>query len=277
MTKPFSQIAAQTIATFPTPTRKDGPSGRFYEVDGLSLPSVTHILSVIGKPALINWAANTERAACIDAAADLYVDLAKTPPMSRPTYISTLDGRIGKQKSHRRQLEKAGEIGSQTHALIEWTLRRSLGQAVGPEPRVVDQAQWGFMAWEDWSKSVSLKPKFIEQIVFSKQYGYAGTMDLLAEVNGVLTLVDFKTSKAIYPEALLQTTAYIKAVREMGHLSPEAGLVVRLPKNETDPAFETQPVTDIDALFGVFLAVIELWRWHHANEEAYRCRKNAAS
>jgi hypothetical protein len=34
-----------------------------------------------------------------------------------------------------------------------------------------------------------------------------GTMDLLAEVNGEVTLVDFKTGKAIYPEAFLQSVA----------------------------------------------------------------------
>jgi len=63
--------AADALATFPTPTRKDGPSGRFYEIDGQRLPSVTHVLSCIGKPALIAWAANQERTLCIDVAADL--------------------------------------------------------------------------------------------------------------------------------------------------------------------------------------------------------------
>ena len=269
------QAAAVTMATFAKPVRKDGPSGRFYEVDGVRLPSVTHILGCIGKPALINWAANQERAACTDAAADLYLDLCKTPPMSRTSFLATLSGRIGKQKAHRKELEKAGEIGSQVHELIEWNLRQQLGQKVGPEPKVVDDAQWAFMAWEDWSQSVSLKPRHVEQIVFSKQYGYAGTMDLLADVNGVLTLIDFKTSKSIYPEAFLQTAAYMKAIEEMGHLVPQAGVVVRLPKNQTDPAFETRPVPDADELFRVFLSVIELWKWSYANEEAYRCRQQA--
>ena len=273
MTKAFSQQAAETIAAFPTPTRKDGPSGRFYEVDGRSLPSVTHILQVIGKPALINWAANQERALCLDSAADLYVDCASTPPMSRATYIATLTGRLGKQKAHKRELEKAGEIGSQAHALIEWNLRQRLGQKVGPEPRVVDDAQWAFMAFQDWANSVNLEPIFIEQTVFSLKHGFAGTMDLLARVNGAVTLVDFKTGKAIYAEAFLQNVAYQAAMMEMGHSVPEGGLIVRLPKVQTDPGFETAAVPCFADLFPTFLAVKQVWLWWFAEEEKYRAKR----
>lgn len=270
------RAAAETIANFPKPVRKDGPSGRFYEVDGDRLPSVTHILQVIGKPALINWAANQERAACLDAAADLYLDLVKAQPMSRPTFVATLTGRIGKQKAHRKELEKAGEIGSQIHALIEWNLRQQLGQKVGPEPRVVDDAQWGFMSWQDWANSVSLKPIFIEQTVFSKVHGFAGTMDLLAEVNGVPTLVDWKSGKAIYAEAYLQNIAYQVALAEMGHQRAEAGLIVRLPKVQTDPAFEVGVVPPVADLLPTFLAVKQVWLWWYAQEEAYRAKRVAS-
>ena len=277
MTKPFSQKAADTIAAFPTPVRKDGPAGRFYEVQGRLLPSVTHILQVLAKPALINWAASQERVACLEAAADLYLDLSKTPPMSRVSFLATLDGRIGKQKSHRRELEKAGEIGTQVHALIEWNLRQSLGQKVGPEPRVVDDAQWAFMAYQDWANGVNLKPLYIEQTVFSLTHGYAGTMDLLAEVNGVPTLVDFKTGKAVYAEAHLQNVAYRAALADMGHQRAEAGLIVRLPKVQTDPTFETAPSPPVEDLWPTFLAAKSLWAWWHAEEEAYRQKRKAAS
>jgi hypothetical protein len=259
--------------SIPKAVRKDGPSGRFYSIEGRSYPSVTHILGCIGKPALINWAANQERAACVDAAADLYLDLSKTPPMSRASFLATLSRRIGKQKAHRKELEKAGEIGSQVHGLIEWNLRQTLGQKVGPEPKVVDDAQWAFMAFQDWANSVNLKPIFIEQTVFSKTHGYAGTMDLLAEVNGVVTLVDFKSGKAIYAEAYLQNVAYQVALGEMGHTVAVDGLIVRLPKVQTDPAFEVGKVPPVSELFPTFLAVKQVWAWWFAQEEAYRQKR----
>ena len=271
--KVFSQQAAEAIAAFPQPVRRDGPSGRFYTIDGLMLPSVTHVLQVLGKPALINWAANQERAACLEAAADLYGDLSKTPPMSRTTFLSTLEGRIGKQKAHKRQLDKAGEIGSQVHGLIEWNIRQQLGQKVGPEPKVEDNAQWAFMAFQDWANSVQLEPIYIEQTVFSRKHHYAGTMDLLARVNGAVMLVDFKTGKAIYAEAHLQNVAYQMALAEMGHAVAEGGVIVRLPKVQTDPAFEVAEVPVAADLFPVFLALTEVWRWWFAQEEAYRAKR----
>lgn len=272
-----SKVATISAEAGKVPQRQDGPSGRFYLIDGDSLPSVTHILSCIGKPALINWAANQERTLVKEAAADLYEDLSKLPtPMGRPTYIATLEGRIGKQKAHRRELEKAGEIGTQVHSLIEWNLRKQLGQTVGPEPRVVDDARWALMAWQDWANSVNLVPRYIEQKVFSRTHGYAGTMDLLALVNGEEQLIDFKTGKAIYAEAFLQNAAYQVALMEMGHASaPKGGLIVRLPKTQTDPQFEVAIVPPVADLFPTFLAVKQLWVWWYAEEEKYRARVKA--
>jgi len=278
----FDAAVKDAVAGTVKPKQQNTASGRFYEIEpGLSVPSVTHVLSCIGKPALVAWAANTERALVTEAAADLYLDLAKTPAMSRPAYIATLQGRIGKQKAHQKELAKAAEIGTQAHGLVEWNIRRALGQAVGPEPRVLDAAQWAFMAFQDWAASVNLKPLAIEQTVFSRIHGFAGTMDLLAEVNGVPTLVDFKTSKGIYAEAHLQTTAYRVALNEMGHGPVADAMIVRLPKLESDPAFEAQASPSIDELFPTFLAVLQLWKWWFAAEQAskaaWKAKKEAAA
>lgn len=239
-----------------------------YEVEGRLVPSVTTILSALAKPALIKWAENTAKAAAITAAADLYADLQKASPMSRATYITTLEKRMGLARQTDRELSKAAEIGSQTHALIEWTLRRQLGQVVGPRPETTPPAEWAFMAFEDWAKSVHLEPLRVEDTVWSLTHGYAGTMDLLARVNGKTTLVDFKTGKSVYAEAFLQNVAYQAALEEMGHEVVHDGLIVRLPKLETDPAFEAVEVPPREDLFPVFLSCVHLWQWWSAAEEA---------
>src|SRR5262245_6239857 len=153
----------------PTIARADGKSGRFYtildQVTGASVryPSVTTILgAAIAKPALINWAASTERVAVSETAADLYAELHGTAQLPRPMYLVGVEQRLGKSKAHTKQLARAAEIGSAGHAEIEWTLKRALGQAVGAEPVLPEAALWGFMAWEDWAKAVALRPRFIE-------------------------------------------------------------------------------------------------------------------
>jgi hypothetical protein len=260
------------MATANRVSRDDGwgRSTRFYETpDGNRLPSVTSILGVIAKPALINWAAKREREMVIAAAADLFEDLPIGPKMSRTAYLSTLDKRIGNTKAHTKELEKAGDIGTQAHAKIEWTLRKELKLVVGEEPRLSEAAEWAFMAWEDWRKASNLVPLHIEQTVWSSRMGYAGTMDLHCEIDLPTggrgrVVADWKTGKGIYGEALLQNAAYVEAMIEMGHAErPTHGLIVRLPKVQTDPEFEVKfiPATDHPALLKAFLNALELWRW----------------
>jgi hypothetical protein len=48
----------------------------------------------------------------------------------------------------------------------------------------------------------------------------------------------------------------------MGHGDPTQGIIVRLPKVETDPEFEAVVVPgDEDYLFGQFLRAMGLWEW----------------
>lgn len=253
--------------------RRDGPSGRFYEVDGDLYPSVTHILTAINKPALVPWAAKQERESCTAAAAQLYEDLnASGQKFPASWYLTELHARLGNVKAHQRTMEKAGDIGGEAHRAIEWILRTAIGAEAGPQPHISAPAAIAVQAFRQWAVSVQLKPVLIERMVYSKTHRYAGTIDLLARVRGVLTMVSLKTGKAIYAEAFLQEAGYSAALVEMGYREPEAAIVIRLPKLATDPGFEVVDVPDRAALFPVFLATRALWEWTHAQEEAFRAR-----
>lgn len=260
-----------------SPSKRENRAGaRWYTINEQEFPSVTTILSVIGKPALIAWSAKVEREMVTSASLGLYRDTHGTPKMSDLAYLNSLQTRLGKEKAHSKELAKAGDIGSQAHKLIEWNLRASLMQEAGPSPAVTDKATWAFMAWEDWKKSVNLKPVYIEQTVWSITYGFAGTMDLFAEVNGKLAVIDWKTGKAIYPEAYLQNAAYRHALREMGHGDPVQGIIVRLPKNTEDPEFEAKLIEETEAeLMDTFLHCFEMWKWSQKNEEKYQAKQAA--
>ena len=83
-------------------------------------------------------------------------------------------------------------------------------------------------------------------------------------MSGVLTVLDWKSGKAIYPEALLQNVAYRHAAARQG-LPATQGLIVRLPKLIDDPAWEVMAVPET---LGVedFLAAVRLWRWQRRME-----------
>lgn len=250
-----------------TATSRFGRTYHVYETpEGEVLPSVTTILNVIGKPALINWAANQERELVLEAAMHLWEDVPTAPKMSATTFRATLLQRLGKEKAHQKALAKAGEIGSETHALIEWNLRRELGQECGPQPRVCEKAAWAFGCYERWRATCELAPSFIEQTVWSSEHRYAGTMDVFGQMRtpeGIAPVVlDWKTGKAVYLEAKLQNAAYREALIEMGHATEDAwGAVVRLPKVESDPDPEVVLISPEECRrhFSAFLAAKQLY------------------
>lgn len=272
-----------------------GYSGRFYKElpDGLGeLPSMTNVLGVIGKPALVNWAANKERELVLEAAAGLWEDAPTAPKMSRTVYLATLMDRLGKTKAHVRELEAASEIGTQVHARIEWGLRRRLLQEVGEEPRMSEKAAWAYAAYERWANEVDLLPIVIEQVVWDRGLGIAGTLDLYAELvcpafgpGRHRAVLDWKTGKAVYFEAYLQTAGYRHCLINMGHHTTSLGPlhcgVLRLPKVETDPEFEFVPIPEEDQPrhLATLQAVKRLWdsvQIHEAKQPKKVKKKEAA-
>lgn len=261
-----------------------GRAGRQYELpDGSRYPSVTSILGVIAKPALVNWAAKEERLLVTQTAGDLWESIAPHQGMlagdkriSRLGFLNSLQVRLGKSYACQRRLQKASDVGSQAHSLIEWRLNVQLGQALERErPVVSPEANNAFAAFETWADNVKFQPLRIEFMVWSRTYEYAGTLDVVArmEVEGrtVLCLGDWKTGKAIYGEAVLQNAAYIHALREMGHLDAIEdlgevwGFICRLPKLITDPPLEVRMVSPAEQALALeaFLAARRVYRWQH--------------
>ena len=229
---------------------------RFYTIDGRQLPSVTTILDVIAKPALGPWYAKEERR---------YFEAAMLEVLARPGgrdpefVLSAVAEAVTGVKAADRERQKAAAVGTAIHAGIEWHLRTRLGEDAGPEPRLPEAAIWAVESWKDWGRGVDLQPLAIERAVYCELCGYAGTLDLYARVAGVFSVIDWKSGRAIYPEAFLQNVAYRHAAERLG-LPSEQGLIVRLPKLIDDPAWEVMTVPETVTLAD-FLAAGNLWRW----------------
>ena len=246
------------MATIPTSRSVNGSwdRSRFYHVEGRELPSVTTVLEVIAKPALGPWYAKEERRYFETA----MLEVLSRPGARDPEYVlAAVAEAVTGVKAADKEKQRAAMIGTAVHAGIEWHLRRALGDDAGPEPQLPDAAAWAVESWKDWAASVELAPLAIERTVYCLDCGYAGTLDLYARVKGVPSVLDWKTGRAIYPEAFLQNVAYRHAARRLG-MASDQGLVVRLPKLLDDPAWEVMavPATLRQA---DFLAALQLWRW----------------
>lgn len=107
---------------------------------------------------------------------------------------------------------------------------------------------------------ISSKPKILatEATVASLRYGYAGTLDLLCELDGVPTIVDLKTSKRVYETHAIQLAAYRLALREVGVYVDDAA-VLRVPP-EGKYQFKTFGVEELDRHERTWKAMLDLYR-----------------
>jgi hypothetical protein len=225
-------------------------------IDGQRWPSVTTVLDIVAKPALGPWYAKEERR-FFEAA---MLEVLSKPGARDPEYVLTAVAEaVSGVKAADRVKQSAATIGTAVHAGIEWALRTQLGEDPGPEPSLPDAAAWAVESWKDWAKHVALEPLAIEHTVYCEVCGYAGTLDLYARVAGRLTILDWKSGKAIYPEAFLQNVAYRHAAARRG-MTAVQGLIVRLPKYLDDPAWEAMLVPD-SLTIEDFRSALSLWRW----------------
>lgn len=228
------------------------PKRHRYSVRGVHTPSVTTILDVLAKPALIGWAARMQREA------DMRDIRAALGAMDMDAVAALAAVEATPADAHRRVKETAADLGTEVHRLIEsWCLRRIGVQS--EEPGVSEDAAFVFAGWEEWAEGVRLTPLVLEGRI-AHSSGYAGTFDFLGYADDVLVVADWKSSARIYGEMELQVVAYAKAVEEIGGVRP-IGLLVRLPKNEPG-AIEPHWVRgDYDELFAVFSSLISVYHW----------------
>ncbi len=247
----------------------------FYDIETADgrvkrLVRVTTVCKGVGdKEPLLNWVAKTEKEAAIAGAAKYFgsIDPKERFGVGVLAYEMGLRAFLGEGRSNERTSDGAKLIGNEAHKRMEWIVKGR----VGPEPQIGEEAAIAVNAGEQFLAQNPIEMVMSEQTVWSEKHEYAGTLDMLATFDGKLTVVDWKTSKAIYPEARLQVAAYAIAVDEMGHGPVEEGLILRLPKTTVDPGFEPIVIAgqDLTDAKEAFLAALTCWKWLHGQKVAY--------
>lgn len=162
-------------------------------------PGVTSITRVLDAPALTNWKLNQVALAAIESAEQLIRDREAGKSDAAVKYLTTLS-------------TSAMDRGSRIHANIEQILRR---QPCDPDPRDA-QAVAGARAWlNQQQREHGLKPLEVEAYLINERLGYGGTLDLIAEIDGEVWLLDWKTGSSVatpdgkvYRDHRLQLAAY---------------------------------------------------------------------
>jgi len=126
--------------------------------------------------------------------------------------------------------DDAGARGTEVHRLGEQLVH---GHAVACADHVLPYVE-GYARWLDTWQA---RPILVERMVGNREHWYAGTFDLIAEIDGVTWLLDLKTASGVYGENALQTDAY----RHAEFWQDDEGLEQPMPVCERLGVLHVQP------------------------------------
>lgn len=226
-------------------TQPDGSRMYVHPLTGEKVPSVTTVIDMIAKPALIGWAA---KMAAQHAVAN-WARLSGLPVQER---IDEIRG------AHQQYADKKADLGDRVHELIDAWSRGVPHEEAG---RDADPYVNSFIAFMS-----AKRPVFAgnEVTVWSRRHGYAGTADWIARIDGKMVLGDNKTGRRLYPEVGLQLAAlaaadFIITPDGAEHPMPELDGVAAL--HIRPRSWKLVPVTERKACFEAFLAARRLIDW----------------
>lgn len=147
------------------------------------------------------------------------------------------------KKAHTERRDKAADVGSVIHKYAQHHADMGGVEDVQGFDDVIDfadltesdqkKARSGQKAFDEWYEATGAETVKSEFLVYSKKHNYVGRADELASIDGELYLLDFKTSKRVYPTHLYQVTGYMKAYEEEFPDAKVAGaMLVSLAKED---------------------------------------------
>jgi len=194
---------------------------RRYLVNGQPVPSVTQILGVLDKPALVWWAmrVGVEGACQLQESGSLPAD-----PEAAVKALTARRLTVNHVKT------RAATRGTSLHDALE----AYLAEGRVPMPAGFPEEDRGYVrALARAMLDLNPDPLRMEVVVGSAQHGYGGRYDLLCELDGRTLRVDLKTGKRVYETAHLQLAAYELAAIEMGEEPTDEQAVLRLGEDGT--------------------------------------------
>jgi hypothetical protein len=159
-------------------------------------PSVTTILGIKNKPALVGWA-KRETAACAVRNLSMLSRMAETG--GTQAAIEWL------KRIPDYQRDVSADLGSRVHAVAE-ALARGESVAIADDVRP-------FVAAYRRDFLDAFAPRFlaVEAMVCSPRYEYGGTADAFVEIDGEIWLLDYKTGSGVYADSALQLAGLARA------------------------------------------------------------------
>ena len=187
------------------------------------VPGVTTILNLLAKPQLIIWA-----------------------------------NRLGLEGiDSTKYRDDKGDIGSAAHRMILAHIKGDKPDLESFTPEQVNKAENCFLSYLEWAKGKEIAPVLVEAPLVSEAHQFGGTLDFYGMVDGTLTLCDYKTG-GIFSEAYYQLCAYHQLLVENGQEAPKRGIILGIPRAETE-AFQEPTYGDFERGWQIFFHLLQVY------------------
>jgi RecB family exonuclease len=186
--------------------------------DGKRVPSVTTILGILNKPALLDWA-----------------------------WKCGLEG-----LDYKAVRDNAADIGTLAHAMIQAHLNGAEPDTSEYSALDIVTAENCLIKYWEWeAEHKDWEPVIVEGQFVSEAHKFGGTIDcLMRDGEGGLHLVDHKSSKAIYSDMFIQLAAYSHLLTEAGYDVADTR-ILRIGKDGTVD-FEERVAKDLSKEWDLF-------------------------
>ena len=187
------------------------------------VPGTTTITGLLNKPYLVKWANNLG--------------------------LEGIDS-----STYTAEAEKSGTLA---HAMVQANLQNEQLDMRQYSPIQVDLAENALISFFEWKGRHVIDPIQCETPMVSEKLKYGGTIDCYCMLDGVPTLLDFKTGKAIYEEYFVQLAAYRNLLEELD-LPVKQCRILRIGRDETE-GFEERSVADTSKYFEIFRNLLNVY------------------
>jgi len=232
------------------------PNGRpRYKIKKIPLIGTTTVLGVRDKPFLMHWTTK-ENYRYMKANWDL---------KKKYTSKEKEELLLLAKKAWTVKRDKALDAGKIGHALIQKSIEEN--KRYNPEKLIHSdktcQAELRnvYTAFLEWEKKHKISYYATELCLGSEKSYTGGTADAIAEVDGWLELLDWKTSKFLSEDVFLQTANYKSMLIEGGVNSKIGRRVVKFSKDESGFA-EIKIKSNYSKDYKVFLSLLAIYRWN---------------
>ena len=159
-----------------------------------------------------------------------------------------------------KYVDELADAGTCAHYLIECHLGSIEPDLTSFSDEQIGMARNSLSKFYEWE--AQNKPEVVasELGLVSEKRRFGGTIDLIARIRNRLEIVDFKTSKGLYPEHVYQLAAYTELAAENGYHVKRVR-ILRIGRTPDEGFEERQwPVKDLKKQLEIFKHCLAIHR-----------------